>query len=60
MTNKYYPKNRKKDSEEKHMKNVKTFQKKKKTKGEKKSERDIKIFIKNKSRNYLSIWKIII
>ena len=47
-------KNTKKDSEKKHVKDVKISWKKKKTKGEKRSKKDIKIF-QNKSRSYLSI-----
>ena len=41
-------------------KNIKIFLKKKKIKGEKRSKKDIKIFLRNKSRSYLSIWKVII
>ena len=44
-----------KDSEKKHMKNIKIFLKKKKTKDGKRSKKDIKIFLRNKSRSYLSM-----
>ena len=52
--------NTKKDSENKHVKDIQIFLKKKKAKGEKKSEKDIKIFLNKKSTNYLTIWKNII
>ena len=49
-------KNIKKDSEKKHVKDIKIFLKKKKVKeAEKWFETDIKIFLKNRSRNNQSI-----
>ena len=47
--------NTKKDSENKHVKDIQIFLKKKKAKGEKKSEKDIEIFLNKKSTNYLNI-----
>ena len=44
-------KNTKKDSEKKHVKDIKIFLKKKKTKSEKKSETDIKIFPEKNNKN---------
>ena len=48
-------KNTKKDSEKKHMKDIKLFLKKKKKENAKKSETDTKIFLKNKTWNYFKI-----
>ena len=49
-------KNIKKDSEKKHVKDIKNFLEKKKVKeAEKGFETDIKIFLKNRSRNDQSI-----
>ena len=64
-------KNTKKDSEKKHLKDVKIFLKKKKTKDKRRLEKDIKILLKkekkksvsiirSKSRSYLSMEEIII
>ena len=47
-------KNAKKDSEKKHVKDIKTFLKKKKKNGV------IRIFLRNKSKRYLNIEEIII
>ena len=53
-------KSTKKDSKEKHVKNIKMPLKKKKKKGKIRPEKDIKIFLRNRSISYLSILEIII
>ena len=55
MTNKYYPNKTKKDSEYKHMKDIKISLKKKKTKGEKNLEKGIKVLLKKKKKKSVSI-----
>ena len=52
-------KNKKKEPERKHPKDIKIFLQKKKTKVGKRSEKDIKIFLKNKSRSYLVYEKLL-
>ena len=45
----------KKDSERKHVKDIKIFLKMKKIKGVKRSEVDIKIFLTKKNKSYVSM-----
>ena len=48
-----------KDSEKKHVKDIKIFLKKKKTKGEKRPVKDIKIVIRNKKKSVNIIVNVI-